>query len=144
MSLSNIKISTAIPVSGREPLLKLTIKRLVNQGIHVICIGHTETEKDVCVNAGASFFKVDSSWTLGQKCQYGVDLLRGSDFVMFIGSAGMVSNNWLGVVINEASKGYAMVGTAGTYILDVQHNNKKEMIYFKGHLGARSYEPLAV
>lgn len=134
-----LTIATAIPVSGREQMLKLTIPRLVKQGVLTLCIGHTESERNICVDAGAIFYKVPSDWTLGRKCQYGLNLIRGSDIAMFIGSSGMISDNWLDVLVPEFEKGYAMVGVAGTYILDIQPGNNKRMIYYE-----RFGHPLAV
>ena len=71
-----MKIISVIPVKGREPLLYYTVKRLTNQGVGVICVGHTDSERRTCRKAGASFLYYSDRLKLGAKWQFGIDEAR--------------------------------------------------------------------
>lgn len=140
-----MKICAIIPVKGREPLLYHTVKRLTRQGIITICVGHTHSEKLVCETAGAEFITVrEGLITLGGKWQYALDHARdhSPDAVLYMGSSDWVSDNWCEVLYKDIQSGYAMSGTKGIYFLDIQPENKKEMIWWGGYLKERSEEPI--
>lgn len=133
-----------IPVKGREPLLYFTVRRLVNDGITVICVGHTVSEKLVCEMAGAEFIQVRGNMTLGAKWQMALSRARGYDaeYVLYMGSSDWVSHNWCEVMMKDVDNGYAMTGTKGIYFLDIQPQNVKSMIFWGGYTPVRAREPI--
>lgn len=135
-----------IPVKGREPLLYWTVRRLINDGLFVVCTGHTESEKLVCEMAGADFIMVKDNIPLGQKWQLALDKSREYDpsAILYMGSSDWVSSNWCNVLQKDLDDGYAMSGTKGNYMLDIQPKNQKQMIYWGGYLADRSDEPIGI
>jgi hypothetical protein len=140
-----MNIYAVMPVKGRLPLLKLTVSRLVRQGVNVVCAGHTEQEKDICTQAGAYFIMTPYDITLGKKWQMCVDFARtkNPDALMMMGSSDMVEDNWVKTMYKDMiNYDAAMVGTQGCYFLDIQPGNKKEMIYWGGYTNYRRGEPI--
>ena len=138
------KTVAIIPVKGREPLLYFTVKRLVDNGLIAVCVGHTMSEKLVCEMAGAEFVQIPDRHTLGHKWQ--LALLRARkyepDSVLYMGSSDWVSSNWCEVLQQDLDNGYAMSGTKGIYFLDIQPKNEKKLIWWGGYLPKRSNEPI--
>jgi hypothetical protein len=139
-----MKIVAVMPVHGRLPLLRLTVARLVRQGIDVVCAGHTDEEQEICTEAGAYFILCDARLTLGAKWQLCVDMARKMkpDALMMMGSADMVQDGWAETLYADLQKGYAMAGTESIYFLDIQPKNSKRMFHWGGYLGHRKGEPI--
>ena len=138
------KTVAIIPVKGREPLLYFTVKRLVDNGIVVVCTGHTMSEKCVAEMAGAEFITVQDIIPLGKKWQIALDRAKkyNPDSVLYMGSSDWVSANWCEVLQKDLDDGYAMSGTKGIYFLDIQPKNEKRMIWWGGYKEDRGNEPI--
>lgn len=133
-----------IPVKGREPLLYWTVRRLINDGLFVVCTGHTISEKLVVELAGGDFIIVRDNIPLGQKWQLALDKAREYDplAILYMGSSDWVSSNWCSVLQKDLDNGYAMSGTKGIYFLDIQAKNEKKMIWWGGYKEDRGNEPI--
>jgi hypothetical protein len=138
------KTIAIIPAKGREPLLYLTVKRLVNNHIHTICVGHTMGEKCVVECAGGEFIIVKDNIPLGHKWQIALDKARELNpaSVLYMGSSDWVSKNWCATLQKDLDAGYAMSGTKGIYFLDIQPKNVKRLIWWGGYLEDRGNEPI--
>lgn len=132
-----------MPVKGRLPLLKITVSKLIKQGYDVICAGHTDEEKDICLNAGAIFIKVATTTHLGHKWQICLNEARklNPEAVMIMGSSDMVQDGW-GEILLKDLEGYAMAGTQGIYFLDIGKYNKKRMLWWAGYTNYRKGETI--
>lgn len=140
-----MNVFAVMPVSGREPLLKLTVSRLVRQGVKVVCAGHTDTERDICTGAGAWFILTPRSMKLGAKWQACVDYAKDHhpDAVMVMGSSDMVQDGWAETLLKDIEEqDCAMAGTEGVYFLDIQPGNSKRMIRWGGYTNSRRGEPI--
>lgn len=139
-----MKTIAIVPVKGREPLLKHTISRLVRQVDRVIVAGHTETERIICVNRGAMFYFCEPDMPLGAKWQLCADVAMAlePDAVLIMGSSDMISDNWIERMGQYLEEGYAMAGTSGIHFLDVQPQNFKRLMHWKGYTNDRKGEPI--
>jgi hypothetical protein len=133
-----------VPIKGRMPLVKITIGRLIMQGLEVVCIGSRASEKVLCEALGATFIMIPDNICLGAKWQMGIDYARKLKpySIMIMGSSDMVQDGWVKVMNEQLAKGYAMCGTESIYFLDIQKGNKKRMAFWGGYQGARAGEPL--
>lgn len=140
------KIIAVIPTHGRHPLLRVTISRLVNQGVGVICVG-SDFDQDVCENAGADFY-YHSNKPLGKKWNYGFLIAKNykPDFVLYVGSSDWISDNWLPVLLPLA-KDVDIVGKPDYNLLHITSQlsgNLYTLANWPGYpLGTgREYEPI--
>lgn len=134
-----------MPVKGRLPLLKLTVSRLIRQGVKVVCCGHTEQERDLCLNLGAAFIQVKNDATLGYKWQLCLDHARtkNPDAIMIMGSSDMVQDGWVDTMYKTMNKvDAAMIGTEGIYYLHIEPRNKCKAIWWSGYQNERIGEPV--
>ena len=138
-----MKTVAVMPVKGREPLLYHSVNRMTRNGIHVICCGHTISEKIICESAGAVFYTCDPGTLLGKKIQFCVDRAEEMypEYLLIMGSSDFISHNWMTEMIKKSQEGYAMVGTLGCYFLDIQPKNVKRAVFWKGYVNERKGEP---
>lgn len=136
------KVIAVVPVAGREPLLKYTIGRLAKQIDSVICIGHTSSECDVVESSGGIFYPTPKASTLGQKWTMAVNIAKElePDAIMIMGSASMVSDNWIDELLPHLDT-YDMVGAAGIHYF---HYEGRKLCYWAGYPGGRHGEPIGV
>ena len=137
-------VYAVIPVSGREPLLYLTIKRLEKQTVPVtaICCGHTESEKTVCEHAGAIFIQCPTDTPLGEKWQKCVEVARDAgdaEAIMVLGSSDWIEDCWVETLMNEP---YQALGTAGLYFYDIRACNTTRLYFWPGYTGKRTGEAI--
>lgn len=111
-----------IPVHGRLPLLKITLQRLYNKnGVgHIICIGETEEERQVCNSQGCEFLKHQNK-PLGKKWNAGFMKAKEHkpDAVVYVGSSDWLSDNWLPVLLPFIKEGYFMIGKPDVNLLHI-------------------------
>lgn len=130
-----MKYAAIIPVHGREPLVYHTVSRLVNNGIDVVCCGHTISEKIVCEMAGAEFIQVANIIPLGLKWQMALDKAReySPDAVLYVGSSDWVTKDWCDVLYKDIKKGFAMAGKDDCYMAHVDPQNKLGVCHWGGY-----------
>jgi len=118
-----MKVIAAIPVYGRLPLLKHTIRRLYEKnGVDlVICSGHLPEDKALCEKMGAKWVQCGN--VLGKKWNAAfVEAGRqGADAVLFVGSSDWVSDNWLEKMLPYLEK-HDMVGKREFYQAHIHKN----------------------
>lgn len=139
------KIVVPIPVYGRFPLVKQTIKRLYEKNkVHkVICIGHEPEAAKLCMDLGAEWvehpnFPLGSKWNAGFKaCEK-----HKPDAVLFAGSSDWIADDYLeraSVYLSE----YDLLGTLGCYFADV--GNTIRVVYWEGYTSqTRIGEPIGI
>lgn len=130
-----MKTIAVIPVNGRLPLLKQTIKRLLKKnGCHaVLCAGSTEAEREACTEAGAFFIFHENS-PLGKKWNALFQWAKEfePDAVLFVGSGDWVSDSWIDVCA-PLLKTFGMVGKAGCHLLDVSKAHGYRLVHWPGY-----------
>lgn len=141
-----MKTVAVIPVKGRIPLLKQTIRRLYRKnGVHkVICIGETFEEKTACEFEGAEFITHPNN-PLGKKWNKGFAAAKKyePDAVLFVGSSDWISDNWLDVIAPFIKMGADLVGKPDFYLLDIAENLR--FCHWKGYTQKeRKEEPIGI
>ena len=136
-------IVAPIPVYGRRPLLKYTIQRLQDAGVHVICIGHDREDQDLCQSFGADWITHDNE-PLGAKWNAGFLAAKklNAEGVLFCGSSDWISKSY----IEEARKHlaeYDMIGKLGCHFTDLGQHIRTVNWHGYGK-GPRSYEPIGI
>jgi len=137
-----MRVIAVLPCKGREPLLKLTVQRLLKQCVAVIVAGHTESERRSC--QGVDFVTCSPDMALGEKWQVCIDIAmsRNPDAILIMGSSDMVSDNWIPELYKHIEDGYAMAGASGIHFLDVRLFNKLTLCHWKGYNNYRKGEPI--
>lgn len=138
-----MKTVAILPVLGRQPLLKITINRLleVNKIDHVLCVGDYDDEL-VCTRAGAEYAVYKNS-PLGAKWNHGFKIAQKyqADAVVFVGSSDWLSANWLDEMLPHL-QGNDMIGVAGFTMCDVRENLRA--VHWDGYTGQRAGEPIGI
>jgi len=141
-----MKTVAVIPVKGRLPLLKYTIRRLLKKnGCHaVICIGDSQDEKELVESEGGVWVEHDNS-PLGKKWNAG--FLKAKEFtpdaVLFVGSSDWVSDNWLPYCEKFINAGIDMVGKPDFYLLDI--GKVLRFCWWQGYtIASRKNEPIGI
>lgn len=139
------KIVVPIPVHGREPLLRQTIRRLKRQThpVHIIIMGETPSERQIAEEEEVEFLK-HQNHPLGAKWQAGMDRAREleADAVLMLGSADWLSDNWCEVLIQRINSGSDLVGKREMFFLDVDHQNNKKMVFWNGYTPWTNYRTM--
>lgn len=130
------RIVAVMPVSGREELFPLTIKRLYQQeGVHmdVVVVCDTIEEFILARQAGAVPMLRMESRTLGEKWQMGVDFAseRLPDAIMIVGSGNWFTNGWAKTLFPYLDD-YDMVGSEAMYVYQIRQNDQV-MIHWNGY-----------
>lgn len=138
-----MKTVAILPVLGRQPLLKITINRLleVNKIDHVLCVGDYD-DKLVCTCAGAEYAVYKNS-PLGAKWNQGFKIAQKyqADAVVFVGSSDWLSANWLNEMLPHL-QGNDMIGVAGYTMCDVRENLRA--VHWDGYTNQRAGEPIGI
>lgn len=142
-----MRVVAVIPVRGRLPLLKHTIRRLYNaNGVnHVICIGETFEEQMCCQYEGAQFIKHRNN-PLGKKWNRGFieAKLYDPDAVLFVGSSDWVSPNWVEETTKHLDK-YDLIGKRDFQLLDIGDKNTYRFCHWMGYEDKRRIdEPIGI
>jgi hypothetical protein len=141
-----MKSLAVIPVHGRLSLLKITIQRLFykNNVDHIICVGDTDEEKQLCQRAGAEFITFPNK-PLGKKWNAG--FLRAKDYnpdvVVYVGSADWLSDNWVPVMMSALST-HSIIGKQDYNML--HYSSGRTVAFWPGYpLGSgRELEPIGI
>lgn len=142
-----MKIVAVIPVKGRLPLLKYTIRRLYKKnGVRkVICVGDSMEEKILCESEGAEFVMHQNN-PLGKKWNAGFKAAKryNPDACLFVGSSDWVSDNWLEettpyIMENKAD----LIGKPDFFLLDI--GKEYRFCHWQGYgKGPREKEPIGI
>jgi hypothetical protein len=136
-----------LAVSGRRPLLKLTIQRLihVNKVEHVICSGDDEEDRQTAVNAGAEWVNC-ANYPLSKKWNrsFHAASFYDPDYYLFVGSSDWLSENWLPVMYDHMKDGTGMAGKRDMYLLDNGANGYKRLCHWPGYIGERESETIGI
>lgn len=134
------RIVAVMPVSGREELFPLTIKRLYQQEgveIEVVVLCDTEDEYRIARDSGASrpmmvFYPIHEK-TLGYKWQIGVNKAGDydPDAIMIVGSGNWFTNGWAKTLFPYLDD-YDMVGSEAMYVYQIRQNDQI-MIHWNGY-----------
>jgi hypothetical protein len=142
---NQMKIIAPIPVHGRLPLLKQTIRRLYNRsGIYkVICIGDDPQAQFIAENEGAQWVR-HANKPLGAKWNAGFEAAAKyyPDGIIFLGSSDWISDDYLPIV-TELLKEYDVIGKLGCHFLDKAAAYRLVFWAGYGH-GVRGNEPIGI
>lgn len=142
------RIVAVMPVSGREELFPITIKRLYQQeGVEmdVVAVCDTLREFAIAINSGSLGMVVPRipEMTLGLKWQRGIDAARDldPDAIMIVGSGNWFTNGWAKTLFPYLDD-YDMVGSEAMYVYQIRQNDQI-MIHWNGyHNNARKGDML--
>lgn len=138
-----VKIVAVIPVHGRLPLLKQTIRRLYQKNgvFKVICVG-SENEKALCESEDAEFILHENK-PLGKKWNAGFMAAKkyNPDGCLFVGSSDWLSDNWIEYC--SAYMDYDMIGKPDFYLID--YGDSYRACHWSGYTDPRrSNEPIGI
>ena len=130
------RIVAVMPVSGREELFPLTIKRLFQQeGVRMDVVVMCDTVKEFILarEAGAAPMLTDLRMTLGAKWQMGVEFASQQlpDALMIVGSGNWFTNGW-GKTLYPYLDEYDIVGSESMYVLNIREKDRI-MIHWGGY-----------
>lgn len=141
------RIVAVMPVSGREELFPLTIKRLYQQEdveMIVVVICDTQNEWSLAADsANCVGFHLEKWESLGDKWQTGVNNARDydPDALMIVGSGNWFTNGWAKTLFPYLDD-YDMVGSEAMYVYQIRQNDQV-MIHWNGyHNNARKGDML--
>ena len=130
----DIKIVAVIPINGREPLLKYTIRRLYtkNNLFKVICVGINESEKNVVLEENG-IWVYHENYPLGKKWNTGFLKAKeyNPDAILFVGSSDWISDDWIPSVY-DYTKHFGIVGKSRFDMIDFNNKNYKTC-YWTGY-----------
>jgi hypothetical protein len=140
----NFRVVAVIPVKGRLPLLKWTIKRLIekNKVFKVICVGDGE-EREPVEKMGAVWVHHENK-PLGKKWNAG--FMKAKEFephaCLFVGSSDWISDNWIEHC--EPYMGtYDMIGKPDFNLLD--YGKQLRLCHWAGYTDPRRKgEPIGI
>jgi hypothetical protein len=136
-------LTAPIPVFGRFPLVRLTISRLLKQGVTPIILGHENEAKEIAKEFNVEFILIDND-PLGDKWNAGFAASRyyKADAVMFMGSSDWCSDDYVESIklhIND----FGMLGMLACHFADVA--DQIRLVHWKGYSqGKRYQEPIGI
>ena len=140
------KIVAVIPVLGREPLLKYTIRRLYkkNKVNHIIVIGNSQSEEKVTLDEGGIFLQYKNN-PLGKKWNAGYLFAKkfNPDAILFVGSSDWISNDWIDKAYIEILNGAGLVGKRDFHMFDIS-NNLQRYCKWNGYICERINETIGI
>jgi len=147
-----MKVVAVIPVFGRLPLLKLTIKRLLEKnGVsQVVCAGNEKDAKQFVLSAGCEWVNHNNKYLSDKwNATFRHAESLSPDAVLFVGSSDWLSNNWIDVMAAQLEDS-AMVGVAGCHFADFS-KNRSRLAYWPGYASSgdarskeRAKEPIGI
>jgi hypothetical protein len=136
-------IYAPIPIYGRFSLVRLTMERLINQGVTPIGIGNEPQAKQICKELEVEYIEYSNN-PLGAKWNAGFKACNKPDCesVLFVGSSDWISDTYLKLVKKHLNK-YDIIGVAGCHFVDVAES--KRLVYWSGYPeGLRHNEPIGI
>jgi hypothetical protein len=136
-------IYAPIPIYGRFSLVRLTMERLIKQGVTPIGIGNEPQAKQICKELEVEYIEHANN-PLGAKWNAGFKACNKPDCesVLFVGSSDWISNSYLKLVKKHLNK-YDIIGVAGCHFVDVAES--KRLVYWSGYPeGLRHNEPIGI
>ena len=136
-------VTAPIPVLGRFPLLRLTISRLIKQGITPIILGHENEANEIAKEFDCEFISISND-PLGNKWNKGFQASKNynADAVIFMGSSDWCSDGYI-ERCKEHSKNYGMIGMLGCHFADVSDSIR--LVHWKGYNNnMRKNEPIGI
>lgn len=137
-------VVACLPVFGRIPLLKQTIKRLYQKNgcYRVICAGDGPAEKKVCEKLGAVWVHAKNK-PLGAK--WNKAFLKAKEYnpdaVLYVGSSDWLSENWIPTMRPYVEQ-HGITGVPGNHYLDI--GPKMRLVYWPGYIGERANESIGI
>lgn len=129
-----MKVIVPIPVYGRLPLLKLTIKRLYekNKVSKVILIGHEPEAMRLASETGCDFINMPND-PLGAKWNAGFRAAQDYDHdaVLFAGSSDWISDDYLSICERHIETN-SMIGKLGCHFAD-KRQGQLRLVYWPGY-----------
>ena len=142
----NHRTIAVIPVYGRTPLVRITVRRLlkVNGCAEVVCVGSLPDDKAACIEEGAKWvdfpnYFLGAKWNAGFKYAQHFD----PDSCLFVGSSDWLSEDWL-KVMQPYLKTRAMVGKLDTYFIDHHKRKGLRAIHWPGYTQSRKGETIGI
>ena len=136
-------VTAPIPVFGRFPLLRLTISRLIKQGVTPIILGHENEAKEIAKEFDCEFISISND-PLGNKWNTGFQASKNynTDAVIFMGSSDWCSDGYI-QRCKEHSKDFGMIGMLGCHFADVSESIR--LVHWKGYKDKmRQNEPIGI
>lgn len=136
-------IYAPIPIYGRLPLVKLTLERLIRQGITPIGVGHEREARKLCRELGVKFVRHENE-PLGMKWNAGFMACNQSDCeaVLFVGSSDWVSDKYIDLLRKNINK-HEIIGVAGCHFVDV--GREIRLVHWRGYTDEiRKGEPIGI
>jgi len=136
-------IYAPIPIYGRFSLVKLTMERLIKQGVTPIGIGNEPQARQICKELGVEYIEHANS-PLGSKWNVGFKACNKPDCesVLFVGSSDWISDSYLKLCNKHLNK-YDIIGVAGCHFVDVAET--KRLVFWSGYpQGSRHNEPIGI
>jgi hypothetical protein len=142
-----MKVVVPLPVSGRLPLVRLTIERLYakNRVAKVIAVGHEPAARDLALDLGAEWVEHKNS-PLSDKWNAGFQACRkhSPDAVIFAGSSDWLSDDYIDHARRWLSD-YDLFGQAGCHFVDHRAGTLRA-VYWSGYTvkSGRQHEPIGI
>lgn len=136
-------VTAPIPVFGRFPLVRLTISRLIKQGVTPIILGHENEANEIAKEFDCEFISIDND-PLGNKWNKGFQASKNynADAVIFMGSSDWCSDSYI-ERCKEHSNDFGMIGMLGCHFADVSDSIR--LVHWKGYKdNLRKNEPIGI
>lgn len=140
-----MRVIAAIPVHGRNRLVKWTINRLLEKNgcYAVVCSGNLYEDKKVCEAAGAIW--VEQPNILGMKWNAAFRKANelNAEAVLFVGSSDWVCDDYLEHAVPLLEQG-GMVGRLQYMAAHIHHDQRVRLGTWLGYKGPREGEPIGI
>lgn len=136
-------VTAPIPVFGRFPLVRLTISRLIKQGVTPIILGHENEANEIAKEFDCEFISISND-PLGAKWNTGFQASKNynADAVIFMGSSDWCSDSYI-ERCKEHSNDFGMIGMLGCHFADVSDSIR--LVHWKGYKdNLRKNEPIGI
>ena len=138
-----MKLCAPIPVFGRFHLVRLTISRLMMQGVTPIIMGHENEAEEIAKEFNIEFIRISND-PLGNKWNAGFVACKNykADAVLFMGSSDWASNDYI-LNVKESIQDFSFIGMFGCHFADVA--DEVRLVHWPGYgKGQRQYEPIGI